>query len=350
MTATDKKQIQIWYWTGASLVFLILIIGGITRLTGSGLSMTDWRPIMGAVPPLTESQWLETFDEYKQFPEYQLNNRGMSLAEFQFIFFWEYLHRMAGRFLGLVFIVPFAWFLIRKKMDARQLRRALLLMGLGLGQALMGWYMVQSGLVDDPVVSPFRLAAHLLLAFLITGLCIWFALDLQASGKQRRNYTETPKIRGWLWLFMGVLILQITWGAFVAGHQAGQIYNTFPKMGAYWVPPELWALKPAVANFFQNISTVQWTHRVLGTLLGVLAVGVMVIIYRNTSTKRLRRLAAAILGLVLVQYGTGVLTLIWKVPVWLGVTHQALAMILFAVVIGALHQAGRKPHRSVHGI
>lgn len=339
MTPTDKKHLRAWYWSGATLVFLILIIGGITRLTGSGLSMTDWKPIMGSIPPISETQWEEAFDQYKQFPEYQQVNRGMSLGEFKFIFFWEYMHRMAGRLIGLVFIIPFGWFLVKKKLDSKQLKRALLLLGLGISQGLMGWYMVQSGLVDVPRVSPYRLAAHLSLAFAIFGLCVWFALDLKSKRKQAES--GAPELRKWLWLFLVILSIQVVYGAFVAGMHAGHIYNTFPKMYQFWIPPELWLMEPLMINLFENMVTVQWIHRILATLLGVMAIGMWIRSYRLETSFTTKMWVLSVFAAVLIQYLTGVFTLIYHVPVWLGVLHQALAMILFGIVIGAIHHAKR---------
>ncbi len=335
MTPKDKKHVRIWYWSGATLVFLILIIGGITRLTGSGLSMTDWKPIMGAIPPITETQWEEAFDQYKQFPEYQQLNTGMSLSEFQFIFFWEYLHRMIGRLLGIVFIVPFGYFLFRKKLDSLQIKRALILLTLGAAQGIMGWYMVQSGLVDIPRVSPYRLASHLSIAFLIFGCCVWFALDLKSKLKPPGE--GTSELKTWLWAFMAVLLLQVIWGAFVAGHHAGHIYNTFPKMHQFWAPPELWLMEPLVINFFENMVTVQWIHRVLATVLGVMAVAMWIRSYQINTSFTTKMWILAVFAIVLIQYLIGVFTLLWHVPLWLGVLHQAVAMVLFGVVIGAIH-------------
>ena len=335
MTPKTKKQFQIWYWSGATLVFLILIIGGITRLTGSGLSMTDWKPIMGAIPPITEAQWEDAFEQYKQFPEYQQVNRGMSMAEFQFIFFWEYLHRMIGRLIGLVFIIPFGYFLVKKKFDAVQLKRAGLLLSLGVAQALMGWYMVQSGLIDVPHVSPYRLAAHLSLAFLIFGCCVWFALDMRSMRKFTGNGAKELKI--WLLAFMAILSLQVIWGAFVAGHHAGHIYNTFPKMHQYWIPPELWLMEPFVINFFENMVTVQWIHRVLATVLGIMAIIMWIRSYQINTSFTTKMWILAVFTVVLIQYLIGVFTLIWHVPIWLGVLHQAVAMVLFGIVVGAIH-------------
>jgi heme a synthase len=335
MTPTDKKHIRIWYWSGALLIFLILIIGGITRLTGSGLSMVDWRPIMGIIPPLTESQWQEVFEQYKQFPEYQQINRGMSLPEFQFIFFWEYIHRIAARALGLLFILPFAWFVIKKKFNSTQLKRAVILFVLGFGQALLGWYMVQSGLIEVPRVSPYRLAAHLSLAFVIFGCCVWFALDLRPD--QPAEKRDTGELRTWIKLFMVFLVIQIIWGAFVAGHHAGHVYNTFPKMHQFWFPPELWLMEPMILNVVENMVTVQWIHRVIGTVLGVMVILIWLRTYQIPTNFTAKKWALALFATLLVQYAAGVFTLIYHVPVWLGVLHQALAMVVFGVALGFYH-------------
>lgn len=335
MTEADKKKVRIWYWSGATLVFIILIIGGITRLTGSGLSISDWDPIMGAIPPITEADWNQTFDEYKQFPEYQKINTGMSLEEFKFIFFWEYMHRLAGRVLGLVFLIPFVWFVAKKKFDKVQLKRAVLLMVLGLSQGLMGWYMVMSGLVDIPQVSPYRLAAHLMLAFLIFGLCVWFALDLKE--KKMTLKKGTGELTKWLNLLLTILVLQVFWGALVAGHHAGHVYNTFPKMFQYWAPPELWLMEPFILNFFDNVVTVQWMHRVLGTLLAGLVIIIGIRSYVLKAEPQVKIWSLSLFGFVLVQYLIGVFTLVFHVPVWLGVLHQAVAMLLFGFVIAYIH-------------
>lgn len=335
MTHQDKKYIRRWYWSGAILVFVILVIGGITRLTGSGLSMTDWKPIMGSIPPLTETQWEEAFDQYKQFPEYQVINRGMSMSEFKFIFFWEYLHRMAARFLGLVFIIPFVWFTVKKKFDQIQFRRAIFLMFLGIIQAFMGWYMVQSGLIDVPAVSHFRLAAHLTLAFIIFGACLWFAMDLY--DKKQVSINGRTELNRWLILFTVLFVAQIVWGAFVAGLNAGHIYNTFPKMYQYWFPPELWISEPFLSNFVNNIVTVQWMHRVVGTLLAIIVIILWIRAIQLKSDKTTLVWSLSLFTIVLLQYLIGVFTLIYHVPVWLGVLHQSVAMILFGILLGFFH-------------
>ncbi|MEX0995117.1 MAG: COX15/CtaA family protein [Balneolaceae bacterium] len=338
MNPTDRKQIRFWYWSGAAMIFLILVIGGITRLTQSGLSMVEWNPLMGMFPPLSESEWMEIFEKYRDYPEYQQRNMGMSLTEFKFIFFWEYVHRAAGRLLALVFILPFGYFLAKKKFSSLQLKRALILMGLGLAQGFMGWFMVQSGLVDVPFVSPYRLAAHLLLAFSIFGCCVWFALDLTPGNRPaRRQANPAPAVRGLLWVFLIVLIVQVAWGAFVAGLHAGHVYNTFPKMNQYWIPPEAWLLDPLIRNFFENTAAVQWIHRVLGTLLVIISVAIWARLTFSGLSMTAKKWGVVLLGFVLAQYMTGVFILLYHVPISLGVLHQAMALILFGISIGFYH-------------
>lgn len=320
------------------MVFVILVIGGITRLTQSGLSIVDWDPIMGVIPPLSEAEWQETFDRYRQFPEYQQLRRGMSLSEFKFIFFWEYLHRLVARLLGVAFLVPFVVFGARGWLTRPLAVRALVLFGLGGLQGLMGWLMVMSGLVDRPSVSHYRLAAHLSLAFIIFGFAVWLARNLRPltsrgsmSGTARRTL-----MRGLAWVG-GLLALQIVWGAFVAGMKAGRFLNTFPLMSGRLVPPGLLGLEPAVYNFVQNPIAVQWTHRVLGTLL----LAAVLVLYRaarrTTPDALVHRHAALFTVLIVVQYGLGILTLLYAVPVTLGVMHQAMAMLIFGVWISWLH-------------
>jgi heme a synthase len=343
-----RRRLRIWLWSGAVLTFVILIIGGITRLTQSGLSMVDWQPIMGVIPPLSEAQWQETFDRYRQFPEYQQLRRGMSLDEFKFIFFWEYIHRVAARLIGLVFLIPFLVFWLRGYFNRPLLKRVLVLFALGASQGLMGWLMVRSGLVDRPHVSHFRLAAHLMIAFAIFGLCVWLAAELKTPF---RNATARPEIRRWLsrgLLGVGALLLvQIFWGALVAGLKAGRFFNTFPLMDGGLLPPNLLGLDPPLLNFVVNPITVQWVHRVLGTVLGVAA---LVLFLRVRSAADVdptsARLNTGLFVLILTQYALGVLTLLYAVPVTLGVMHQAMAMVIFGVWLLWLHRVRNLPARA----
>jgi cytochrome c oxidase assembly protein subunit 15 len=333
-----RRRLRAWFWSIAATTLCVLVVGGITRLTQSGLSIVDWDPIMGVIPPLDAAHWQASFERYQQFPEYQQLRQGMTLSEFKLIFFWEYLHRLLARGIGLVFLVPFAVFALRGYFNRPLAARALALFALGAGQGLMGWLMVASGLVDRPSVSHYRLAAHLGLAFLIFGFSVWLAREL-AVGADRPTL-EPGAARA---LRRGVAVVgalfgfQVVWGAFTAGLDAGLYHNTFPLMGGRLVPETLLWLDPAILNFVQNPVAVQWTHRVLGTVLALAVVGVFVQAIRGGADPTTRRYAAAFLGLTAVQYLLGVLTVIWVVPVAIAVTHQAVALILFGVWIAWAH-------------
>jgi heme a synthase len=340
MSTIARRPVATWLWTGAALTFAILVIGGITRLTQSGLSMVEWQPIIGIVPPLTEAQWIEEFERYRQFPEYQVLRRGMTLSEFKFIFFWEYLHRVVARLIGIVFLVPFLYFLVRGWLDRQMKRRALVLFALGGLQGFMGWYMVSSGLVDRPHVSHYRLAVHLAIAFAIFGCCVWYALDLRrrrsapaVPAGARRSATVGLAVVG------GLLAVQIFWGALVAGLKAGLYSNTFPLMGGAWIPEFAWGMDPLVRNFVENPLTVHWLHRVIGTVLALAAIA-FVVRHRGDRMpdREARVLSLAMVAVLLGQYLLGVLTVLFHVPVSLGVAHQAVAMILFGIWLALLHR------------
>lgn len=336
-----RRPVRIWLWSIAGMTLLTLIVGGITRLTQSGLSIVDWAPFMGVIPPLTEADWQEAFDAYRAFPEYLELRRGMTLDEFRFIFFWEYLHRMVARAIGFVFLIPFVWFLARRHLTRPLALRTLALFGLGAAQGAMGWYMVQSGLVDVPRVSHYRLAAHLSLAFVIFGYAVWLARDLALTPERPAVPYATRRLlrRGLLWVG-GLLAVQIVWGAFVAGLKAGFYYNTFPLMAGGLIPPDFLRLEPALLNLVENPSAVQWVHRVLGTALLAVALGFYLKLRRAEGLDQASRtLNGALAGLVALQYLLGVATLILIVPVSLGVTHQAAAMILVGLWLYWLHHA-----------
>lgn len=323
-----EKAVQYWLWTGAGLIFLMLIIGGITRLTGSGLSMTNWNLIMGVVPPMDHASWMHTFNQYKQFPEYQQINVGMTLSDFKSIFFWEYLHRLIGRIIGLVFIIPFVWFWWKGYFDRSLKKRMSVLLGLGMLQGAIGWIMVKSGLVDQPHVSHYRLAIHLSMAFILLGCCVWFALDLNKKNKIQPTGSKR-QLRHWLWGIATIFFFQIIWGAFVAGLRAGKIYNTFPKMNSHWIPRNAWMLKPTILNLLANPGTVQWVHRILGTILTLTVILLWIKIQTTDAESTLRQRGLALLLIVLAQYTIGIFTVLEHVPVALGVIHQAGAMLFW---------------------
>ncbi len=325
---TGNKYIRWWLWCGAALIFLMVVIGGITRLTGSGLSMSGWNLIMGALPPMGESEWMAAFERYKEFPQYRQLNEGMSLLEFKQIFFWEYIHRLLGRVIGIVFLIPFLFFWIRGYFSPKMLKRALILFGLGALQGTMGWIMVKSGLVDVPYVSHYRLALHLLLAFILFGFCVWFALDLSKNKvtKKARNGGDLKK---WTLAIGGLFYVQLIWGAFTAGLDAGYIYNTFPLMNGDWLPKNAWSLQPAIINFVENPGLVQWAHRILGTMLAAIVIWLWLKTKKSDISRSLKKKAGLLVILIVAQYLLGILTVLYQVPVSLGVLHQAVAMIFW---------------------
>ncbi|HLR77352.1 MAG TPA: COX15/CtaA family protein [Balneolaceae bacterium] len=342
-----NKYIKWWFWSGAALVFIMLLVGGITRLTGSGLSITEWNLIMGAKPPINQTEWMAAFSQYKQFPQYQQLNASMTLTQFKYIFFWEYLHRLLGRIIGIIFIIPFLFFWFRGYFNRKTWRQALFLLFLGMLQGAMGWFMVKSGLVGVPYVSHYRLALHLLLAFLITGCCIWFALGLKQDEIVKKQ-TKPFGLKKWAIGIGFLLIIQITWGAFTAGLNAGYIYNTFPLMAGGFVPPNAWAMQPLILNFFENAATVQWFHRINGTVLGLLIIVLWVKSLNKNIGPILKRKTHLLLGLVLTQYLLGILTLLFHVPVFVAVAHQAVAMLLWFAWLAYYHHL--KKYRLYHQI
>ena len=327
MPVQQQKWIRWWLWTGALLIFVMVLVGGITRLTDSGLSMSDWSLIMGTIPPMNETDWIAVFERYKEFPQYQQVNAGMSLFEFKTIFFWEYLHRLLGRLIGLVFLIPFGFFWVRGYFDSIMLKRAWILFGLGALQGGMGWFMVKSGLVDQPYVSHYRLAMHLVLAMVLMGCCIWYALDLSNSPALQVS-SKVSSLKRWSYGYILIFSIQVIWGAFTAGLDAGFIYNTFPTMNGTWLPRNVWALQPAVVNLVENPGTVQWIHRIVGTALGLVAVGFWWKNSKTDASETLKQKAGFLLGMVLLQYVLGIVTLIMNVPLLMGVVHQAGALIL----------------------
>lgn len=320
------------------MVFATLVVGGVTRLTHSGLSIVEWQPIVGVIPPLNQAEWDETFAKYKKTPEYEKVNHQMSLDEFKGIFFWEYLHRVLGRTIGLVFLLPFAYFLLRGKIERPLIPKLVGIFVLGGMQGAMGWYMVKSGLVDDPRVSQYRLTAHLSLAFLIFTAMMWVALGILAGRTSRTTSVVLQKLRRTgFWLTILVFYMILT-GGFVAGIRAGKAYNTFPLMNGNVIPPEIFMIDPWYLNFFNNMATVQFDHRLGAWLLAFLVPWFWLKI-RSAPVSRNARLAANLLLLALVaQIALGIATLLLAVPVALGAAHQGGSMIVFGVLLWLNHE------------
>jgi cytochrome c oxidase assembly protein subunit 15 len=327
-----SKQVAIWLLACCALVFAMVMVGGITRLTHSGLSMVEWQPIVGTIPPLDQAQWQDVFEKYQRTPEYQKVNHGMSLDEFKGIFWWEYFHRLLGRAIGIVFFLPLLYFIIRSRIDRPLAWRLLVIFVLGGLQGALGWYMVKSGLVDDPRVSQYRLTAHLGMAFLIYAAMLWTALGLLSS--QRAPTDPRRRRLGRYAIALSVLIFVMALsGGLVAGIHAGRAYNTFPLMNGHLVPPEYFMLQPWYENFFSNMAAVQFDHRLIAWLL-FFAIPLFWMRTRGLSLRPRARLACNLLPVALgVQIALGISTLLLVVPLPLAAAHQAGALVLFSVAI-----------------
>jgi cytochrome c oxidase assembly protein subunit 15 len=331
-----RRAVAAWLLVCAALVGAMVVVGGITRLTHSGLSIAEWQPLLGTLPPLAEADWQAVFERYQQTPEYKLVNKGMSLAEFKGIFWWEYFHRLLGRAIGIVFLLPLLWFWWRGRIDARLGWKLAGVFVLGGLQGAMGWYMVASGLVDEPRVSHLRLTAHLGIAFLILGAMLWIAYDLLFPRRVGAARGAAGPV-GLATVVAGLVFVQVLAGGLVAGIRAGKAYNTFPLMNGHLVPPETFVLEPWWLNFFNNMATVQLDHRLLAWVLLVLAPWLWWQVRRSGLPNRARRGADLLLGLVALQFGLGVATLLAVVPVGLAAAHQGVATLVFAAALFTAH-------------
>ena len=284
------------------MVFAMVILGGAVRLTGSGLSMVDWRPLMGILPPLSDAAWEHVFSRYREFPEYQLVNRGMSLDEFRFIFYMEYLHRLLGRLVGLVFAIPFFYWLVRGLLPEWLRPRLWLALLLGGAQGLMGWYMVKSGLVDDPHVSQYRLTAHLMLAVFIYYWLLTLAFRLIWSGASIPLFLRLQdRLSQWGIALTVLIFAMIGTGGFMAGTRAGFIYNTWPKMGNSWAPEQIWAMVPWWRNLTENPMGIQFVHRWLAVLVLLAVISYALWIIRRVPLRETKVLAWLLVGMVLLS-------------------------------------------------
>ena len=323
----QHQAVMIWLFAVAAMVFLMVVVGGITRLTGSGLSMVEWRPLMGILPPLSDAEWMRVYTLYQDSPEFKHINFDMDLAAFKTIFFWEYVHRVLGRLIGLSFALPLLYFVIRKMIPQGYGLRLTLLLALGGFQGVIGWWMVKSGLVDNPEVSQYRLATHLSTALLILALLVWTGLDLKDG--------RAPKPSGHIMGVIGILAITIVAGAFVAGMDAGKLYNEYPLMGDGFVPVEYGEL--GAKDAFENPASAQFHHRILALLV---VVGVLTIMRRALKAGLAIR-AYAMMAVVTAQFILGVATLLYMVPVSLGTLHQAGAAFLLITLMWSAHGLSR---------
>jgi cytochrome c oxidase assembly protein subunit 15 len=335
---TWERRIATWLIVCCALVFAMVVLGGVTRLTRSGLSIVEWQPIMGALPPLTAADWQALFLKYQQTPEYQKVNLGMSLDGFKGIFWLEYFHRLLGRLIGVAFLVPFVYFLWRRALAAPLVLKLGGVFLLGALQGLMGWYMVKSGLVDDPRVSQYRLTAHLVLALAIYAAMLWIALQLLFPAPARAAaQSGSTRVRRLARAVTALVIAMVVTGGFVAGIRAGFAYNTFPLMNGSWVPPEIFLIEPWYLNFFNNMATVQFDHRLAAWLLAFTVPWLWYEAGRAELPARARLLTHFLLAAAAVQIALGIATLLLAVPVALAAAHQAGALVVFTLALTLNH-------------
>lgn len=337
----ENKSIIIWLLSGCLLLFMMVVVGGITRLTNSGLSMTDWHLVTDTLPPLSEAKWEEAFEQYKQFPEYQKINihNDFTLSDYKFIYFWEWFHRFIGRIIGLAFIVPFVYFLIKKRLSNETIKKCVVLLGMGGFQGFLGWFMVRSGLINNPDVSHFRLSLHLTFAFITFAYTLWVALDLLYPNKT--NVILPLRRLARITLFF--LLLQIIYGGFVAGLNAGLIHNHWPLMsdGQFIHDSVFLEQKNLFLSFTEGKSGVQFIHRTMAYVV----VGLILTLFFKSKKYNLsspqKNGINALVAIVFIQFTLGVLTLLYSVPLWLGLAHQVVAFFLLTAMTFTLHRLSK---------
>ena len=342
----SDRRIAYWLIIVAIMIYCMVILGGVTRLTGSGLSMVQWQPIMGTIPPLSQQEWQSSFEKYKQYPEYKQLNRDMDLSEFKRIFAFEYTHRLLGRSIGLVFLIPFLFFFFRKRIKPSLTPKLITMFVLGGLQGLLGWFMVKSGLVDKPNVSQFRLAAHLMMAILIYSYILWTAWGLLYPTPRNAWAPGVNKLRNQVRLLTAVIVLMIISGAFVAGTHAGAIHKTFPDMSGHFFPPGLFAMSPFLTNFVNNTTTIQFDHRLIAYVIIIFLSLTWYRSRRFTLTRSARNAFNLLLLMMIIQVTLGISTLLSvpAVPVRAGVSvvlaamHQGGALLLLTVVLYVNHE------------
>ena len=342
---SKDRGVSAWLWLCVALLFLMIVVGGLTRLTGSGLSMVRWEPVVGALPPLDQSDWEKVFALYRETPEFRLKNSDMDLHGFKSIFWLEYFHRLLGRSIGLIVFLPLVFFALRKRITRARTLTLLGIFALGGLQGLVGWLMVKSGLNALPNVSHYRLTLHMGLGVLLFGLVLWQALEVSRPGDAERNIAMPPGLKRWIQTCAFFLFIVILSGALVAGLKAGYAYPTFPKMLGAWIPPGLGAMSPAWRNLFDNPLTVQFQHRIVA-LSALVFVGLTTVaIHRSPAPSSLRRAARWLAAAMALQVLIGIGTLLMHVPIAMASLHQANAVVAFGLSLNLWHWVG-KGHRN----
>ena len=325
------KVVRNWLVLVYGMILLMTMLGGITRLTGSGLSMVDWRPLMGALPPLSEAEWSMVFEKYQRSPQYIERNHWMVLADFKKIFFWEYFHRLCGRLIGVVFVGPWIFFVGKGLIRGRLAILTFLILVLGGGQGLMGWYMVKSGLISVPEVSHYRLAAHLLLACTLAMWVLW--LILQTSAARTVPKEAASAATSWcLLVLIGLMVIQLGYGALMAGTKAGYYFQTFPKMNGRWMPHGV-----LEGNFLDNPVTIHFTHRCLAWAISSFVVILALLRYKHSYTSRQKLSLLLLVVMVFVQFSLGVATILFSIPIAIAVAHQVCGILLISAAVFSLH-------------
>ncbi|MFN0274317.1 MAG: COX15/CtaA family protein [Chitinophagales bacterium] len=321
------RSVKTWLWIGLLMTLIQVLLGGITRLTGSGLSITEWEVLVGTLPPINEQQWNDAFDKYKQFPQFNLINQDMTLAGFKEIYFWEYWHRNWARLLGFVFIIPFIWFLVKRKLNRSWIIKLLLLLFLGGLQGFMGWVMVASGLIDKPWVSPYNLTIHLLLALTVFVYILWLIFQLREYQPQDDHPTVNKGIK---WI-IGLIALQIIYGGFMAGTKAGLTYTTYPLMNGKFFPDGFFLFHSFISNIFENHTAINFIHRTLAVIV-VLIITIFSIKNLNYAGTTVRSGILMLLSLIFIQFALGIYTLLsgrtGEISITLGVLHQITAFFV----------------------
>lgn len=337
----ENKAVILWLLSGCLLLFIMVVVGGITRLTNSGLSMTDWHLVTDTFPPLTEAKWQETFEEYKKFPEYQKINihNDFQLDDYKFIYFWEWFHRFIGRIIGMVFIIPFVYFLFKKRLSSETIKKCVILLGMGAFQGFLGWFMVRSGLIDNPDVSHFRLSLHLTFAFITFAYTLWVALDLIYP---ERNEAIAP-LQNIARFSLVFLLIQIIYGGFVAGLNAGLIHNHWPMMsdGQFFHESVILEKESWLSRLTEGKSGVQFVHRILAYIVVGL---ILMLAFKSHKFDLIKNQKSGITSLVVIvflQFALGVFTLLYSVPIWLGLTHQIVAFFLLTAMVYTLHRLSK---------
>ena len=346
---SDRAQIRFWLTCLAVLLVFMILVGGLTRLTDSGLSITEWKPILGAFPPISDQSWNIEFEKYKQIPEYIMQNSGMSLSEFKFIYWWEWGHRQLGRIIGLVWLAGFSWLLLSKKIPVGWTARFLMLGALGGFQGAIGWWMVSSGLSNNMLdVASYRLATHLGIAFIILGFILWYTFTMTLSeadllSRQRtRDHSMLSKSTG----LMHLVFLQVLLGALVAGIDAGRNYIDWPLMAGGFLPPDLFALEPIWRNFFEDDGLVQFIHRISGYILFLFAIYVW-FRSRKSGNLQIKKAINLVMFIIFLQMAIGVITVMNSAPWHIAIFHQFGAIVLWYFVIKARFLAAFPPKQSI---